>query len=457
MHLVTLDSETYFDGWRIAARALALKSVPPGEVGWAVRDPTGDLPPATSSFPDAPEGSFSVPATFVDLARTIIAHRAPHRFALLYRLLWRLRSHHDLLDNTDDPDVAQAEAMADAVRRDKQRMLETLRFREIGRERTSRYVACFKPEHHILEAIAPVFARRYADMPWSILTPEISAHFDGSLISFTSGLGSAEMPSDDRLEETWRLYSANLFASGRLHHRPPVPKRSWQETPTTGAMIAEAASGPQTDPDAAMQGKTAKPLDDIETLREQAATCRACHLWKHATQTVFGEGPKHAPIMMVGEQPGDKEDLAGRPFVGPAGALLDQALEEVGIDRAKVYVTNVVKHFKWEPRGKRRIHKKPNAAEITACRPWLQSEIRVVRPRAIVCLGATAAQAVIGPKFRVSVQRGLFVASDLAEFVTATVHPSSILRAPTDEARRLERARFVEDLGHIREAIAHLL
>jgi len=199
------------------------------------------------------------------------------------------------------------------------------------------------------------------------------------------------------------------------------------------------------------------PRPTIPRLRDAAAECKACPLWKTGTQTVFGEGKQKSLVMFIGEQPGDKEDLAGRPFVGPAGALLDAALEEVGIDRTKVYVTNAVKHFKWEPRGKRRIHKKPNAAEITACRPWLQSEIRVVRPRAIVCLGATAAQAVIGPKFRVSVQRGLFVPSDLAELVTATVHPSSILRAPTDEARRLERARFVADLGHIRQAIAELL
>src|SRR5690242_10026273 len=229
MHLITLDNETDFDGWRIAARALAREGVPPDNVNWRIRDPARDLPATASSLPDAPEGSFSVPTKFVELARIVILHRAPHRFALLYRLLWRLRSHHDLFDNTDDPDVAQAEAMASAVRHDEQRMLDSLRFQEIGRERTSRYVACFKPEHHIVEAVAPVFARRYADMPWSILTPEISAHFDGSLISFTSGLGTAEMPSEDRLEETWRLYSANLFPPARLHHKPPVPKRSWQE------------------------------------------------------------------------------------------------------------------------------------------------------------------------------------------------------------------------------------
>src|ERR687884_32552 len=181
------------------------------------------------------------------------------------------------------------------------------------------------------------------------------------------------------------------------------------------------------------------------SLHDAARECQACDLWKRGTQTVFGEGARKAEMMLVGEQPGDAEDLAGHPFVGPAGKLLDRALEEAGIARAAVYVTNVVKHFKWEPRGKRRIHKKPNAVEINACRPWLDAEIRVVKPRAIVCLGSTAAQAVIGPKFRVSVQRGQFVKSPLAPLVTATVHPSSILRAPTDEGRRAEMEKFFED------------
>ena len=168
---------------------------------------------------------------------------------------------------------------------------------------------------------------------------------------------------------------------------------------------------------------------------------------------MFGEGEATSTVMFVGEQPGDREDLQGRPFVGPAGALLDKALEEAGIDRSKVYVTNVVKHFKWEPRGKRRIHKKPNAVEINACRPWLDAEIRAVKPRAIVCLGATAAQAVIGPQFRVSVQRAQFMKSPLAPIVTATVHPSSILRAPSDEARHVEMERFIDDLKKIWTAI----
>jgi DNA polymerase len=184
----------------------------------------------------------------------------------------------------------------------------------------------------------------------------------------------------------------------------------------------------------------------LERLREASAGCRGCHLWEQATQTVFGEGARGAEVMFVGEQPGDQEDLAGKPFVGPAGRILDQALEEAGIDRRQTYVTNVVKHFKWQPRGKRRIHQKPNWAEMAACRPWLEAELDVVEPDVVVCLGATAAQALLGRDFRVSRQRGELVDSPLARYVLATVHPSSILRQRDDASREAEYAAFVEDL-----------
>ena len=196
------------------------------------------------------------------------------------------------------------------------------------------------------------------------------------------------------------------------------------------------------------------PRPSLPALRKAAASCKACDLWKRGTQTVFGEGARKAQVMLVGEQPGNDEDLAGHPFVGPAGKLLDRALEEAGIDRGQAYVTNVVKHFKWEPKGKRRIHAKPDVVEITACLPWLQAEIDVVKPRALVCLGSTAAQALIGRTFKVTQQRGEFVPSPLAPLVTATVHPSSILRAPDDETRRAERARFVADLKKVAKALA---
>jgi DNA polymerase len=188
----------------------------------------------------------------------------------------------------------------------------------------------------------------------------------------------------------------------------------------------------------------------LPSLREAARDCKACDLWKSGTQTVFGEGARRARILFIGEQPGHEEDLSGKPFVGPAGRLLDQSLEEAGIDRSQTYVTNVVKHFKWEPRGKRRIHAKPNAAEIAACRPWLEAEISLIQPEVIVCLGATSAQVLLGKKFRVSRQRGEFVkSSSLAPRVMATVHPSSILRAPDDETRRVERQRFIDDLKRL--------
>ena len=191
----------------------------------------------------------------------------------------------------------------------------------------------------------------------------------------------------------------------------------------------------------------------LASVRDAAKACQACDLWTRGTQTVFGEGARQAELMLVGEQPGDAEDLAGRPFVGPAGKLLDRALEEAGIDRSTVYVTNVVKHFKWEPRGKRRIHKKPNTTEMSACRPWLDIEIQLVKPRAIVCLGATAAQALLGRQFKVTAHRGEFIESPLAPLVLATVHPSSLLRAPDEETRRLETKRFIDDLRKVARAL----
>src|SRR3954466_1401196 len=198
------------------------------------------------------------------------------------------------------------------------------------------------------------------------------------------------------------------------------------------------------------------PRPTITKLQEVARTCQACPLWKTGTQTVFGGGSRTAKVVFVGEQPGNDEDLAGKPFVGPAGKLLDKALVEAGIKRDEVYVTNVVKHFKWEPKGKRRIHKKPSGKEIAACRPWLEAELEVLKPKVLVCLGATAAQALLGKEFRVSQQRGQFVESELAEHAVATVHPSSILRAPDDETRHAEMARFIADLKKVAKVIRGL-
>jgi DNA polymerase len=465
MHFITLDRETDFEGWRKAARALVLYDVRPSDVTWAVQGSAPERFELSATPPlEAPHSTFNVSGKFIALAQSAILHRDPARFAILYRLLWRLRSNHDLLSVATDPDVSLAAAMARAVHRDQHRMKAFVRFREIGREQKSHYVAWFEPEHHIVEATAPFFASRFADMPWSILTPDVCAHWDGHAVSITPGVGKAEAPTEDRLEETWRRTYASIFNPARLKVKAmqkEMPKKYWRNLPeaslinpliegaeiATGAMIADAATEPHTSqkqPDRSMKRKAS--ADDIEALREAAADCRACPLWKDATQTVFGEGPQRASIMLVGEQPGDKEDLAGKPFVGPAGQLLDRALEEAGVDRKKVYVTNAVKHFKFVPRGKIRLHQKPNTPEIKACRQWYERELASIKPDLVVAMGATAAQSVFGKITPINRNRGRLIDLDDGIKALVTVHPSYLLRLPDADAKAREYERLVEDL-----------
>ena len=466
MHIIMLDSNTDFEGWRKAARRLAVNDVKPSDVTWMVRG-AAELFAASGAddLPDAPH-AFNVSATFVELAKAAILHQSGERFALLYRLLWRLRGRSDLLEVATDADVTRVAAMAKAVHRDEHKMHAFVRFREVGREQKSHFVAWFEPEHHIVELAAPFFARRFADMPWSILTPDVCAHWDGHAVSITPGVSQSEAPTDDRLEETWRRYYASIFNPARLKVKAmqkEMPKKYWRNLPeaslikpliaaaepTARAMIAKAATQPhkaQKRVEPAMPRKAVVSPDSIAALREEAADCRACHLYKNATQTVFGEGPQRAQIMLVGEQPGDKEDLAGKPFVGPAGLMLDRALEEAGVDRKRVYVTNAVKHFKFVPRGKIRLHQKPNTPEIRACRPWFEREVSAIQPDLIVAMGATAAQSVFGKITPVGKTRGRLIDLPDGRKALVTVHPSYLLRLPDPEAKVLEYQRFVEDL-----------
>jgi probable DNA metabolism protein len=445
MHHITLDSETDFDGWRKAARALALNDVKPPDVTWRVAGDAPELLEPTAPPLEPPPGTFNVPAKFVELAEVAILHRNPERFALLYRLLWRLRTHHDLFDIATDPDVAEVTAMANAVRRDEHRMHAFVRFREVGREQKSHFVAWFEPEHHIVELAASFFARRFADMPWSILTPDVCAHWDGHAVSITPGVAKREAPTADRLEETWRRYYASIFNPARLKVQvmsKEMPRKYWGNLPE--ASMIKPLKPPKANDTANKMAR--KQADDIKTLREEAADCRACPLYKNATQTVFGEGRQTARIMLVGEQPGDKEDLAGKPFVGPAGQMLDRALEEAGIDRRTVYVTNAVKHFKFVPRGKIRLHQKPNTPEIRACRQWYERELAAIKPDLVVAMGATAAQSVFGKITPINKNRGRPIDLDDGTRALVTVHPSYLLRLPDADAKAREYQRFVQDL-----------
>lgn len=424
--------------------------------------PTLDIFEETETVAPA-RRQFRVPKTFLDLAKVVTLHRDERRWALLYRLLWRLtHGEPKLLEISVDPEVAQALEFQKAVRRDVHKMRAFVRFREIAHADGKWFVAWFEPAHHIVEYNSRFFVDRFAGMHWSVLTPDRCAHWDGREVTFTAGVEKSQAPREDEIEPLWLTYYANIFNPARVKvhaMQAEMPKKYWRNLPEA-AVIPSLLQEAPTRVEAMVKKSEAKMKDDADELRPApvpvtedlakvaaaAQACTACHLYKRGTQTVFGEGPKRARLMLLGEQPGDQEDLAGKPFVGPAGKLLDRALEEAGIDRDEVYVTNTVKHFKWEPRGKRRIHQKPNSREIAACRPWMETELRLVRPKVLVCLGATAAQAIFGSSFRVTKERGQVLESDLASKIVATVHPSSLLRQPDEETRAREYALFVDDL-----------
>ncbi len=467
MHAVALADETDFEGWRRAAREMLARHVPPDALSWTTHA-RPDLLATDTKLPPRDDGPPAVvPRGFIVLAEAAALHCDPQRFALLYRLLWRLRQTPDLLALASDPDVAALDSMARAVHRDIHKMRAFIRFRHTRIGSADRHVAWFEPAHHILRANAPFFVRRFANMAWSILTPAASAHWDGDTLAFGPGAARADAPREDAMEALWRDYYASIFNPARLKvaaMRAEMPVRYWGNLPEarlirpliaqarqrTSTMIATAQTTPrQKRQRAATPAPQPEAAGSIAALREEAASCRRCPLWEHATQTVFGEGQEDTPVMFVGEQPGDQEDLKGRPFVGPAGKMFDRALAEAGIDRARAYVTNAVKHFKFVPRGKRRLHAKPNSGEVIACRFWLSREIAALRPRLIVALGATAAQSLFGRPTPVGSSRGRVTETAEAK-VLVTVHPSYLLRLPDAAAQESEYERFVADLRLVR-------
>lgn len=459
MRVARLETEDDFDGWRTAVRALVNEGVAPEEVVWQVGDANSDLfagPPTVAS--DAP-AAFSVPRPFVDLARKVVLHRDPERFALLHRLLVRLRTQPKLMDDAADPLLGKLEGYAKAVRRDIHKMRAFVRFREVTDHIGARFVAWFEPEFHIVRANAGFFVDRFTSMRWSILTPELSIHWDGATLTEGPGADKRDAPAVDPIEDVWKGYYAAIFNPARLKvgaMLKEMPRKYWKNMPET-ALVPGLIAGAQAREAAMVDAGRTQPGGNVDAawaaLREEALGCTRCPLYRLATQTVFGEGPADAELMFVGEQPGDQEDLAGRPFVGPAGQLFDRALMSAGIDRARVYVTNAVKHFKFEPRGKRRIHAKPDAGEITACRWWIEQERALIRPRLTVALGATAARSLLGRAVTVSRERGRLIELPGGGQGWLTVHPSYLLRLPDVAARTLEYDRFVADLASAAAAL----
>lgn len=460
-----------FASWRAEARRLLRHGRPPNSVWWqadATVGPRAEAQRPVQAQPLAPV--FHVPRRFYEQARVVSHHRDDDRWALLYRLLWRLaHGERHLLELAGDADVRRLEALARAVRRDLHKMKAFVRFRSTEE---GRYVAWFEPDHHIVEPAAGFFRRRFATMRWSILTPDRCAHWDrGADVWFSDGVSRAAAPVGDAFEDAWRRYYRSIFNPARLKvhaMRAEMPKKYWKNLPEAAeipdlirqaparasAMIAkqkthdELRCGPRPpSPETLLARERAQqPEGSLSALKTAALGCRRCPLWEPATQTVFGEGPEDARLMLVGEQPGDREDLEGRPFVGPAGQVLDRALREVGIGRGDVYLTNAVKHFRFKPAGKRRLHDRPREGEIHACASWLDAEIERVRPELIVCLGATAARARLGFTGPLEAYRGRVIAHGQQNYLV-TVHPAHLLRIADRRAAADAFARFVMELG----------
>lgn len=463
-------SETYsivlrvpddLDGFREAARGLAAACIPPVQVAWNPPG-EGDLFGGSPPVSDAP---LMLPATFKSLAENVVCHSDPERFALLYECVWRItHGERALLSDMADPTVYRLMRMEKAVRRDVHKMTAFVRFRRVDAQDHEHYIAWFEPEHHVLRRSAGFFRDRFAAMHWTILTPGGCVRWDGAELHFGSGVSRADAPPADDLEDWWRTYYRSTFNPARANAsamRAEMPKKYWRnlpEAPLIPEMLAGAArrtdvmiAAPATLPRAARNIFSERipdlaPQGSLAAIAAEAKSCKRCPLYAPATQTVFGEGPKNASVVFVGEQPGDQEDLAGRPFVGPAGRLFDRALSEAGIERERVYVTNAVKHFKFEPRGKRRIHNKPNNHEVEQCRWWLDQELGQIEPRLTVALGATAARALTGRTVTISRERARVMDLRPGLLGMITVHPSFLLRLPERDAQEREYRRFVQDL-----------
>lgn len=452
MITVALPAEDDFHAWRNAARGLVAAGTPSGEIVWQVGSDASDL---FAETPTAIEtAQFSVPRAFVEMAQSAICHSDPERFGLLYTLLFELRAGSKRMEDAADPLIRRIFEMAKAVRRDIHKMRAFVRFRCVD----DHYIAWFEPEHHIVRANAAFFVRRFASMKWSILTPELSIHWDLETLSEGPPGRKEDAPADDAVEDQWRAYYASIFNPARLKVKAmlkEMPKKYWHNMPETALVPGLIKTAQAREVAMIEKSRTADAPAEatLAAVCGEARQCRRCPLYGPATQLVFGEGPEDAPLMFVGEQPGDQEDLAGQPFVGPAGQVFNRALAAAGVDRDRAYVTNAVKHFKFKPQGKRRIHDKPNAGEIDACRWWLKREIDIVQPQLIVALGTTALRSLTGKPLSISKARSADIRSLEGVPVLATVHPSYLLRLPDAEAAQREEAAFVRDLQAAREII----
>ena len=461
--------EPAFAHWRRLARAALAHRLEPGAIDF--EDVTSPAPSdlfaaavdGTEILLQTPSAAYSkayVPKAFLQKAMLAGCHREPHRWNLLYRLLWRLQRERELLKVEVDNDVHELVRMEQQVRRDEHKMHAFVRFRRIqeedGREH---FIAWYQPAHRILELAAPFFAERFAIMRWSILTPDGSAAWDPTTkqLHFGPAVPRESAPEGDELELLWKSYYGSIFNPARLNPgtmRGHMPVKYWGNLPEVELLpklLQEAAGRVQGMVELQNSKPSAAPfvpvLHTIGSIVEALPACKGCELYTHATQVVPGRGAMGASLLLVGEQPGDQEDRQGLPFIGPAGGVLKRALAEAGIHDDDVYMTNAVKHFKFVQRGKLRLHQNPRMSEITACKPWLLAELDALKPKLVLCLGASAAKSLLGGTFALMRDRGKMLSTPYADKVMATVHPSAVLRARDEPSREVLYKHLRDDLA----------
>lgn len=483
MQLVRLANETDFEGWRTAARSLLTQDIAPEEIQWRVSDKISGLFDTPEFVPTQMQGpQLSVSRDFLMLCKTAILYRDPARFGLLYRLLWRIRKEPNLLQIAFDSDVIKVRSMAQAVRRDLHKMKAFVRFREVNiRENDkvwSGFVAWFEPSHYIVQAVSKFFTERFTNMRWSILTPDICMHWDGKALSYSPGAKKDEKPKPDDEDKLWRAYYRSISNPARLKvsaMKSQMPKKYWRNLPeaeliadlvaNAGKRMDAMITAPPTEPHRKIVKYIVEQKDGMaksDAVDAKAALHRLniemlangeFKLAEYSTQAVLGMGAAPSDIMLLGEQPGEQEDLAGQPFIGPAGKLLDQALQEAGIERSEVYVTNSLKHYKFKLQGTRRVHMVPSVCDIKTYLPWLRGEIAIVQPQVIVALGAVAARAITGEAVGMEANRGKWFLLTDGRQTLVTYHPAFILRTPDKATKQLRYERLVTDLKSAAKAV----
>jgi len=472
MHSAQMPAIGTDTAWRDAARGFLAAGIPPEQILWGGHGAAPDLFDAPSSPQNG--AAVTVPRSFIALAQDVVWHSDPERFARLYAFLWRLKDAPHLMTDRGDADLARLRQMEKNVSRCQHKMKAFVRFRDIGKAGANRrsFAAWFEPTHHTVEPTAYFFVRRYADMDWRILTPDVCAIFENGTLRLQDGHAKPDLP-EDAAEQLWVTYFRNIFNPARLKvsaMQSEMPKKYWKNMPEAAAIPDLIANAPARAREMALAAPSLPPARMAQVQAQLAgcqsawdgpqdalpaaiSACTRCPLYRNATQAVVGEGPDQADLMIVGEQPGDMEDLSGKPFVGPAGQLFDQIAKGAGLDRSQAFVTNAVKHFKFTPRGKKRLHQTPTTSEIEHCRWWLDAEITQVKPKLILAMGATAAQSLTGRGNSITTRRGQIEQSLSGTPVLLTLHPSYLLRLNDKNAQQDARFQFQDDLS---KAVSYL-